>query len=126
MTDAVRESVFQRKLIDAVGSDPLFRVWRQLNGNLYWRDREGNYFPVSLGPPEGAADITGFVWGSGRRIELEVKSATGRLSAQQKRWEAAMNAGGPIHLVAKYNADWTLERNVDEAMFQLRKAASRR
>ncbi len=124
MANEVSESEYQSALMRKIGSHPRFRLWRQLNGNFYWRnERTGEYHPVRLGPPKGAADLTGFVWGTGRRIELEVKSASGRVSEDQVKWGLGMNAGCVLHRIAKYDPARSLEYNVDREMAWLEAAS---
>lgn len=120
--NGVSESDFQRALMDAIGSNPRFRLWRQLVGKFYWMDHDGNFHPLRVGPPKGAADLTGFVWGTGTRIEWEVKSASGRLSPEQERWGRAMNAGGVIHRVSHYDNGLSLKENVQREMAWLEAA----
>jgi len=123
VANTVSESEYQSALMRKIGGNPRFRLWRQLNGTLYWRDeRTGEYHPVKLGPPKGAADLTGFVWGTGQRIEWEVKSASGRVSEDQARWGLAMNAGCVLHRVAHYDERYSLEYNVDREMAWLEAA----
>lgn len=64
---------------------------------------------VMQGAPVGAADLTGYVVGPGRRIELEVKHSAGKHSAgklrpEQRRWLDACAADGVIALVVDYDA----------------------
>lgn len=63
---------------------------------------------VSVNLP-GAADITGILRG-GRRLEVEVKSATGRQSGKQRAFERMVTAMGGVYLVA---------RTVEEVRVQL-------
>lgn len=67
---------------------------------------------VMHGAPVGAADLTGYVVGSGRRIELEVKHSAGKLRPEQRRWLDACAADGVIVVVVDYDpmrdATWNL------------------
>lgn len=52
-------------------------IWRQNTGMAKYEQRA-----VRFGIP-GAADWTGWLFGTGRRFEIEAKSANGRLTADQ-------------------------------------------
>jgi hypothetical protein len=59
---------------------------------------------VKFGTP-GAADLSGILE-DGRRIEIEVKTATGRQSEQQKRFQA---------MIEKFNGIYILARSIEDA-----------
>jgi hypothetical protein len=54
---------------------------------------------VRFGVP-GQADISGLL-SSGRRVEIEVKSATGRQSPQQRAFEAMISKFGGLYILAR-------------------------
>lgn len=112
--NTVSESEFQAAVLKAVGGQRPddVRVWRQLTGNLYAKYGPNDYRPISLGPPKGAADISGLLLRSGRRLELELKSASGRLRPEQFAFGENMRRWNAVHLVATYDSDLTLEQNV--------------
>ncbi len=58
---------------------------------------------VMQGAPVGAADLTGYVIGPGRRIELEVKHGAGRLSPAQRQWIKVCASEGVLALVVAYD-----------------------
>lgn len=127
----VSESTFQRKAMESIGGDPRYRLWRQLNGQMYRRvgpppEREcwcrTKYVPVTLGPPNGAADSTGAIVGDGRRLEVEFKSESGRLSEDQENWRSQVKAWGCVHLVAKYDESMSMKDNVARVMRELEEA----
>lgn len=121
--NTVSESEFQTALMNTIGGDRRFCMWRQLNGNLYWCDRDGNFHPVKAGPPKGAADLTGYVFGTGRMIQLEVKSASGRMLDDQVKWSFAMKRAGVIHHVAKYDPSIAFDDNVQLALEEIARQA---
>ena len=54
---------------------------------------------MSFGYP-GSADITGIL-PDGRRLEVECKSATGRQSEKQKKFEEKIRTNGGIYILAR-------------------------
>lgn len=123
--NTVGETHWQKKVIEYVGSMPRYRLWRQLNGNLYWKNEEtGEFFPVSLGPPKGAADLTGYVLGSGRRLEIEMKSQSGTMKPAQENWRVQMMRANVVHLVAKYDESVSMAENLSRLGESLEKAAA--
>lgn len=72
-------------------------------GLFYTRDGR----PVSTGLPKGFSDLFGFRRSDGRIFFLEIKTAAGRLSKDQKNFLAAMSKLGAITGVA---------RSVDDAL----------
>lgn len=117
------EGDFQRETLNTIGADPRFRLFRQLNGQFYWRDEKGEYHPVRLGPPKGAADLTGYVWGRGTRIELEMKGPETRTTPEQIAWGKACRAAGVIHHIARYDRSKTMAENVAMAMAEIERQA---
>lgn len=70
---------------------------------------------VRFGDFDGAADITGILV-DGRRVELEVKTAKGRLSEQQVAFGAMIVANQGV---------WGVARSVDEAIAIVERALGR-
>jgi len=62
---------------------------------------------VKYGLGLGSPDLVGMLRPSGRFLGVELKTATGRVSPDQKRWHAAATAAGGLIIVA---------RSVDEAL----------
>lgn len=58
---------------------------------------------MELAPP-GAADLTGILSG-GRRLEVEVKSASGRQRENQIAWETMTRKQGAIYVLARSTND---------------------
>jgi hypothetical protein len=88
-------------ILGSLGRIKSIRVWRQNSGML--PNAQGRM--VQFGTP-GAADITGIL-PDGRRLEIEVKTPTGRQSEQQKRYQA---------MIERFNGVYILARSVDEAV----------
>jgi hypothetical protein len=80
-------------------------VWRN-NSGVAWlrttRDRRhpDGMMPVRFGIP-GQADFTGIIAPSGRRIEIECKSDTGRQSVDQRAFEEMIREAGGIYLLVR-------------------------
>lgn len=107
------EHDFQEALRARLGSRKDVRLWRQLVGQFYAKRGEDMFTPVRVGPPNGAADLSGIHLGSGRRIEVEVKAEKGRLSDEQERWGKNMLAWGAVYVLAQYDGSMTMQQNVD-------------
>lgn len=73
-------------------------VWNNPTGVFYARTGQ----PIKVGVP-GAADIIG-VTARGQALAVEVKTGTGRLSPEQKKWRDAFCAHGGLHIEA-HNLD---------------------
>lgn len=100
------ERQIQAEVLLALGARPdLGRFWRQNTGSARAFDDPGRV--ITFGVP-GAADISGILRGSGRRVEIEIKTATGRQSLQQQRFEAMIRAMGGIYVVARCQDDAVL------------------
>lgn len=86
---------------------PVCVLWKQVSG-------------VFVAPPnrriraglEGMADLGGILW-TGRSVQIEVKSQTGRLREAQVRWGEMCRRMGALYLVA---------RSVDEVTMAIRTA----
>jgi len=79
-----------------------------LPGALFWRQQAGVFQTlnrrevVRVGIP-GMADLGG-MW-RGRSVQIEVKTEAGRLSKDQRRWQAAVERAGGIFLCARSPTD---------------------
>lgn len=90
----------QNDIIRTLGTRPDLRIWRQNTGSAEYRDeRTGRARRVAFGVP-GAADITGIL-PDGRRLEIEVKSPTGRQSKAQKQYQAIIERFGGVYILAR-------------------------
>lgn len=74
---------------------PICIVWRQFVGKVM--GPSGHMISIGI---EGQADLGGVLF-TGRSIQIEVKSETGRLREGQKRWGAAMQRMNVLWLVAR-------------------------
>lgn len=79
------------------------------DGHAVFRANVGLFFtkdgrPVRSGLPVGFSDLFGFT-ADGRPFFLEVKTATGRISAEQTAFLAAMAARGAIAVMVRSVAD---------------------
>lgn len=100
------ENEIQKAILERLALIPGLVFWRSNSGV----SRSGGRF-VRFGLP-GQGDITGILPG-GRRFELEVKTATGKLSPEQVEFGAKVNAAGGL---------WACVRSVDEACAVIERA----
>ena len=89
----MNESVLQRLVLARLLALGLF-VWRQNTGKAQMRGRW-----VQFGLP-GQADLTG-VLPNGRRLEVELKSDSGRLSLDQRAFRDRITASGGLYIAAR-------------------------
>ena len=92
------EKQVQNAILREFGTRPDLRLWRQNTGAA----RVGRRF-VRFGVP-GQADLTGILPG-GRRVEIEVKSPTGRQTPDQRAFQA---------LIERFDGLYVLARSVDD------------
>ena len=88
------EHEIQNAIIREFGTRPELRLWRANCGTARFHGRV-----VRFGVP-GQADLTGILQ-NGRRIEIEVKSATGRQSIEQKQYQAMIERFGGLYILAR-------------------------
>lgn len=91
------------------------RLFRQVPGGR--RVAGGGFM---RGAPVGAADLSGWCRGPGRRIELECKYGAGRLTADQERWIQTACDEGVVALVARYEPGESLRANLARVVDALR------
>lgn len=91
------------------------RLFRQVPGGH--RVQRGGFM---RGAPVGAADLTGWCRGTGRRIELEAKYGAGRTTPDQERWLATASDEGVVALLARYEPAETLRANLSRVVDALR------
>lgn len=89
-------------ILAAFGRNPYLRLWRQGVGAAWIGDGRSRRM-VRFGLP-GMADLSGIL-ACGRRVEIEVKTETGRLTVDQQRWGAMVAAFGALYAVARSTAD---------------------
>lgn len=102
------ERVILHDILLALGARSDLKVWRV--NVVVAKDRAGQWLRSG---PDGSADISGILAPSGRRLELEVKSATGRVRPEQEAFLAMVRAMGGVGEVV---------RSVQEAEAVLTKA----
>lgn len=90
------ESRIQRAVRIALNRTLRVRVVRNNVGSV--RTDDGRY--VTFGLNRGSPDLVG-VLRSGRAVGFEIKTATGRVSDDQKRWHAAARAWGVFVAVVR-------------------------
>ena len=98
----MKEKELQNAILRAFGT--ISRFWRANTGVA----QIGKRF-VRFGSP-GQADLTGIL-PDGRRLEVEVKSATGRQTRDQKSFQ---------RMIEKFNGVYVLARSVEELRNALR------
>lgn len=100
------EGEIQREILDALALIPGVCAWRNNTGV----SRSGGRY-VRFGIA-GQGDITGLLRG-GRRLEMEVKTAKGKVSPEQEKFGAEITAMGGLYIVA---------RSVEDALTAVRAA----
>ena len=100
------EHEIQQRILLALGAKPGVRVWRNNTGAL--TDINGRLVKFGL---QGSADILGILAPNGRFLGIEVKSATGRQSDQQRNFQTMIESHGGLYILA---------RSVDDAVSRLR------
>ena len=98
------ETDIMRRILRDLGSRPDMRLWRQSSG-VAFRGTAAIRFGIN-----GCADLSGILH-DGRRVEIEVKTAKGRQSKQQRAFEFMIARFGGIYLIA---------RSTEDALVQLR------
>jgi hypothetical protein len=93
------ESTIVSGILTALSYRRDVKVWRQNTGAARLPGRGGELALVRFGRP-GAADISGLVVGSGRRLEIEVKRPGGKQSEAQEQYEREIRNAGGIYLLA--------------------------
>ncbi len=93
------EKAIQNDILRTFGVLPWLRIWRRNVGvGDYYDRRTGRHRKVRFGEP-GMADLWAVV--NGLHIEIEVKSATGRQSKDQRCWQAIMEQQGCVYILAR-------------------------
>lgn len=93
------EAAIQQAILAEFGARPDLRIWRA--NVLVARDQSGRIIRAGI---KGQADISGIL-ADGRRLEIEVKTATGRQSQDQKRWQ---------RMIERFNGLYILARSVED------------
>ncbi len=104
----VDEATIMRDILVAVSAVPGVLAWRSNSG--VGRTASGNLMRSNV---PGCCDLTACV--RGRFVGIEVKTPIGRQSAQQRRFQAAVELAGGIYVLA---------RSVDDALAAVRAIAA--
>ena len=88
------EKQIQNEVLRAFGTQPQLRIWRANVGVARIGDRV-----VRFGVP-GQADLTGIL-PDGRRLEIEVKSASGRQTTDQQAFGRMIERFHGIYILAR-------------------------
>lgn len=89
------EHALVQSILIEFGSRPTLRLWRVNTGAAL-----GRAGFVRFGLP-GMADISGIQFGTGKRIEIEAKTETGRQTPEQKRWQLMIERFGGVYILAR-------------------------
>src|SRR5271155_1470180 len=101
------ESKLQTDLLLAAPRElPDLRLFRRNVGGGQFVDYAGHARAVQFGIA-GQSDLFGY-WKGGCVTEIELKSATGTLSPEQKQWQAFCLAWGVPHVVLKAKKNETI------------------
>jgi hypothetical protein len=95
--DPLPETALQRLVIARLNDIPGVRVWR-FNVGAFKDPKSGKVY--KFGVP-GQADVGGILAPSGRRLEVELKSATGRQTEDQRAWQLEIETRGGLYVLAR-------------------------
>lgn len=80
------------------------------------RDERGKRRSTVAGAPKGSADLSGIIRAPlelrGLRLEVEVKSATGKQTKEQADWQKFIEDWGGVYVLVKYERDHDLDENI--------------
>ena len=93
------ETQIQNAILREFGTRPDLRLWRANTGVARFGKRV-----VAFGVP-GQADLSGLFLPDGRRLEIEVKSPTGRQSREQRDFQAMIEKFNGVYILARSVAD---------------------
>jgi len=102
------ESVVLAKVHQALAATGRCVIWRNQTGALPAVGRGGRTYPVRFGLGVGGADLVGLMRPSGRFLALEVKSARGQQTPEQRAWARAVQEAGGFYAVVR-SAEEALE-----------------
>lgn len=139
----MREQAIVNEALIAISKIPGVRAWRQNTGSgvgygivraAIGHIDAGRHLlaakilkssrPVTYGV-SGQADVSGIL-ADGRRLEVELKTATGKQAEQQKKWERMIKAHGGVYILARsadeaadkvmqlYDSTEGLERDINQ------------
>lgn len=93
-----KESAILRGILDAFAWNTDVRIWRQNTGAARLPGKNRTTQVVRFGV-KGAADLTGIVIATGRRVEIEVKRPGNKPTAEQVSYGEFIRKNGGIYLV---------------------------
>ena len=91
----IPEALLQSMVKAHVNQIPGVEVWRMNTGGAY----QGRQY-IAYGEP-GQADLAGLMAPNGRRLEIELKTPTGRLRATQRAYRERIERLGGLYVVAR-------------------------
>lgn len=100
MSSEMRESELQTQIFLTFGSLPFVKIWRTNTGRANMAKPGQPPRWVQFGAV-GQPDITGILSGSGRFLAIEIKSATGKQTPEQRRFEAMVKSMGGVYILAR-------------------------
>lgn len=109
------ESIILAAVHKALAATGRVVMWRNNSGALPAVGRGGRSYPMRFGLGVGGADLVGLLRPSGRFLAIEVKTATGKQSDEQRAWAAAVQGAGGFYRVV---------RSPEEALDALEAAAA--
>lgn len=112
------EKTIQARILAAIGSLPWLRIWRNNTGQAWTGNKVEQircHTTISVGPGDvvirrahpirfgtpGSADLTGILSITGQRLEVEVKTPTGRQSTEQKNYQKMIETLGGVYVLAR-------------------------
>lgn len=101
------EHLIQNEILLALGSRPDVRIWRQNSGVFLSADATRHI----RGAPAGTADLGGVLridtpsGPLGVALQVEVKSATGRQTREQRAFQRMIESMGGVYIVARSGPD---------------------
>lgn len=101
----------------------LHHIPRRFPGSRGYRQNVGLATPPHARRPvmfgvQGMADIGGWVAPSGRRLEIETKT-TDKQSIHQQAWQASVEKGGGIYILARHRAGVSVDVAGEECLGEL-------
>jgi hypothetical protein len=91
------ETAIMKAIREAICLTRKASLWRNNVGLA----KTGNGATIAFGLGKGSPDLVGFLHGSARLFCIEAKTATGRLSPEQRCWLRAANSNGAYAAVAR-------------------------
>lgn len=98
MNNSKLHQEFLDDILFAVGSLPNVRVWPRFVGLVRAYDSYEKIFRVGI---VGESDIDGIIAPSGRKIGIEIKTGSGKLSKEQIKYRDMIKKFGGVHIEAR-------------------------